>query len=59
MKRGSVIMKTWGAKEYAAGERCGAQERFLRYLRTTTRILQKIVDSNLRTSNCHALPSPH
>ena len=54
MKRDSVIMKTWGAKEYAAGERCGAQERFLRYLRHTTRILQKIVDSDLRASNGHA-----
>ncbi len=53
MKRDSVIMKTWVANEYAAGERCGAQERFLRYLRTTTRILQ-IVNSDLRTSNCHA-----
>jgi len=55
MKRDSVIMKTWGAKEYAAGERCGAQERFLRYLRIhTTRILQMIVDSDLRASNGHA-----
>ncbi len=55
MKRDSVIMKTWGAKEYAAGERCGAQERFLRCLRIhTTRILQKIVDSDLRASNGHA-----
>ena len=52
MKKDS--MRTREPKEYAAGERCGAQERFLRYLRTTTRILQKIVDSNLRTSNCHA-----
>ncbi len=57
MKRDS--MRTRGPKEHAAAERCGVQERFLRYLRTTTRILQKIVDSNLRTSNCHALPSPH
>ncbi len=54
MKRDSVIMKTWGAKESAAGERCGAQDRFLRDLRTTTRILQKIAYSDLRTSNCHA-----
>ncbi len=51
-------MRTREPKEYAAGERWRVQERFLRYLRTITHILQKIVDSNLRTSNCHAWPSP-
>ena len=51
----SVIMGPQGRNEYAAGGRDVAQEGFLRHLRCrTARVLQDIVDSDLRASNGHA-----
>ena len=48
----SVIMGPQGRNEYAAGGRDVAQEGFLRHLRCrTARVLQDIVDSDLRASN--------
>ena len=48
----NVIMGPQGRNEYAAGGRDVAQEGFLRHLRCrTARVLQDIVDSDLRASN--------
>ncbi len=59
MKTYSVVMRTRGPKEYTDGERHGARQRFLRYLKIrTARILQEIVDGDLRASNGHASPPP-
>ena len=50
----SVIMGPQGRNEYAAGGRDVAQEGFLRHLRCrTARVLQDIVDSDLRASRLH------
>ncbi len=52
----SVIMGPQGRNEYAAGGRDVAQEGFLRHLRCrTARVLQDIVDSDLRASRLHDL----
>lgn len=60
MKRYNVVMGTRGPKEYASGARSEARQRFLDYLRIrTSRVLQDIVDSDLRASNGHDSPRLH
>ncbi len=50
----SVIMGTRGPKEYAAGECYVARQRFLHHLRCRrARVLQSIVDSDIRASRLH------